>query len=262
IVFRNESQPNAVVSEVWLWESEAESPPPAAGKEAAAARRKAEKRVLVLTGIEYPGHKWQDTAPALAEAIEKDPRMAAEVVEDVNFLASPKLADYDVIVQNWMNWETPSPGPEARENFRKFIEGGKGLVLVHFACGAMQDWPEFRKIAGRVYDPKLRPHDPHGAFRVDITAVKHPITEGLKAFETTDELYTCLAGDAPIEVLATARSKVDGKDYPMLFVLNYGKGRVVHCVLGHDLVSVANPAVAELYRRATAWAAGLSPVAP
>jgi len=107
----------------------------------------------------------------------------------------------------------------------------------------------------------LRGHDPHGAFRVDITQVKHPITEGMKAFETTDELYTCLAGSTPIEVLATARSKVDGKDYPMAFVLNYGKGRVFHSVLGHDAKALSPAAVAELYRRATAWAAGLTPVA-
>ena len=262
LTFRNESTPNAVVSEVWLLESEAESPPPApAAEKASAAKPKAEKRVLVLTGIEYPGHKWQESAPLLAEEIAKDPRMAVDVVEDPAFLASPKLADYDVIVQNWMNWEKPSPGPEARENFRKFVEGGKGLVLVHFACGAFQDWPEFGKIAGRAYDPKLRGHDPHGTFRVDITQVKHPITEGMKAFETTDELYTCLAGNTPIEVLATARSKVDGKDYPMAFVLNYGKGRVFHSVLGHDAKALSPAGVTELFRRATAWAAGLTPVA-
>ena len=44
-------------------------------------------------------------------------------------------------------------------------------------------------------------------------------------FDTQDELYTCLVGDHPIEVLAQAKSKVDGKYYPMAFVSHYGKGR-------------------------------------
>jgi type 1 glutamine amidotransferase len=220
--------------------------------------RPAAVRVLIQTGMEYPGHPWKETAPFLAKVLSSDARMAVSVQEDPKFLASPKLQDFDVIVLNYMNWESPDPGTEARENLRKFVAGGKGLVLVHFACGAFQDWPEFRKIAGRSYDPKLRPHDARGPFKVEIADSEHPITKGMKSFETDDELYTCLAGDAPIKVLATARSKVDQKDYPMAFVLDYGKGRVFHCVLGHDVKALSFDGVKQLYQRGTAWAAGLS----
>ena len=40
-----------------------------------------------------------------------------------------------------------------------------------------------------------------------------------------------------------------------------GKGRVFHCVLGHDVKALAPDAVGELFRRGTAWTAGLTPVA-
>jgi len=43
----------------------------------------------------------------------------------------------------------------------------------------------------------------------------------------------------------------------MAFVLDYGKGRVFHSPLGHDAAALKNPPVAELFRRACAWAAGL-----
>jgi type 1 glutamine amidotransferase len=219
-------------------------------------------RVLVVTGQDYPGHVWKETAPALAAELRRDPRLQVTVVEDPAFMADPKLQDYDCVVLHFMNWECPSPGPAARENLRALIAGGKGLVLVHFACGAWQDWPGFAELAGRVYDPKLPPHDPRGPFRVDITPVKHPVTEGMEGFETDDELYTCLAGDRPIEVLATARSKVTGKDEAMAFVLNCGKGRVFHSPLGHDVKALTQPGVAALFRRGTAWAAGLPPAVP
>ena len=114
-------------------------------------------------------------------------------------------------------------------------------------------------MAGLAYDRKLRPHDPYGKFEVRMTEIKHAITAGLQPFETTDELYTCLAGDAPITVLAIATSKVDKKDYPMAFVLDYGKGRVFHTVLGHDAQAFRNVGAAELIRRGTAWSAGLKP---
>ena len=226
-----------------------------------AAGPAARARVLVLTGNEYPGHHWKETAPLLAKFLADDPRLETEVQADPNFLASPRLHDYDTIVLNYMNWESPDPGPAARANLKKFVEEGKGLVLVHFACGAFQAWPEFRQLAGRSYNPALRPHDPNGKFTVAIADPDHPITKGLKPFETVDELYTCLDGDRPIHVVATATSKVDHKDYPMAFVNLYGKGRVVHCVLGHDAAALSVKAVQDLYRRGTAWTAGLPPTA-
>jgi len=219
--------------------------------------KKADKRVLIVTGVDYPGHKWRLTTPVLAAGLDKDPRLAIDVVETPEFLASEKLADYDVIVMHFMNWQgKPAIGENVRENLRQAVAGGKGLVLVHFACGAFQGWPQFAKIAGRAWNPKLRAHDPHGAFRVNITDPNHPITRGLAAFETADELYTCLDGNTPIHVLAAATSKVDNRDYPMAFVLDYGKGRVFHCLLGHDVKALSEP-VCELFRRGTAWAAKL-----
>lgn len=216
-------------------------------------------RILLVTGQDYPGHPWKLTAPALALELRRDTRLEVVTVEDPHFLDSAALTRYDAVVLHFMNWEQPAPGEKARENLRRFVEGGKGLVLVHFACGAWQDWPGFADLAGRAWDPKLRPHDPRGVFRVKITDQEHPITRGLEAFDADDELYTCLAGERPIQVLASARSSVDGRDYPMAFVLNYGKGRVFHSVLGHDLKAITVPGVAGLYRRGTAWAAGLDP---
>lgn len=232
-----------------------------AGVAPAESRNKPQnKKVLIVTGIDYPGHKWELTAPVLAQAIGADKRLVVTVIEEPNDLASDKLGDYDVIVLHFMNWEVPGPGPQARANLQNVVRSGKGLMLIHFACGAFQDWPQFVELAGRVWDPKLRGHDPHGKFNVRITDGQHPAMKGMKDFETTDELYTCLAGETPIKVLAAARSKVDNKDYPMAFVLNCGKGRVFHSVLGHDIPALANPDVGRLFRNACAWVAGLEPL--
>jgi len=224
------------------------------------AEKKQTVDVLIVTGIDHPAHKWRQTAAVLAEVLEKDPRMQVRVVEDPHFLDSSALHRYDVVVLHFMNWGKPSPGDKARNNLREFVDGGKGLFLVHFACGAFQDWPEFQNLAGRVWDPNMRAHDPRGPFRVNITNEEHPITRAMQSFETDDELYTCLSGKRPVEVLATARSKVDGYEYPMAFVFNYGKGRVFHSLLGHDVKAIRRAEVGELFRRGCAWAAGIAVV--
>jgi type 1 glutamine amidotransferase len=228
----------------------------AAAEPAAAAPA---KKVVIVTGEDGSYHHWRETAPVLAVLLAKERRLDVHLVMHLEFLAGPELAKYDVVVLHFKNFDPKVPGPEAQKNLDRFVRGGGGLVLVHFACGAFQEWPDFVKIAGRVWNPKLPPHDPYGKFRVEIADTEHPITRGMQAFETSDELYTCLAGDVPIRVLATARSKVDKKVYPMAFVLEPEKGRTFHCVLGHDVKAFAAPPVGDLLRRGTAWAARLEP---
>jgi len=216
------------------------------------------KRIMIVTGQDYPGHKWQETTPVLKAGIAQDARLQVDVVEQPAFLATEKIWEYDALVFHFMNWEQPDPGPQARENLLRYVEQGGGLVLVHFACGAFQGWPAFAEVAGRVWDPNLRGHDPHGEFQVRIVDAHHPVTAGLDSFQTVDELYTCLDGNRDIRVLASSISKVDQREYPMAFSFNYGKGRVFHSPLGHD-VRAFNPTVQALFRRGCAWVAGLQP---
>jgi type 1 glutamine amidotransferase len=237
----------------------------AAGDPGKASAPERKVRVLLVTGMDYPGHVWRLTSPAIREALSRDPRLEVFTIEDPHFLDSAALARYDAMVMHWQNWEQPGPGAAARTNLQQWVEGGKGLVLVHFACGAWHgEWPQFDKVAGRVWfganpGPGKRQHDPYGLFKVEFPAPGHPIAAGMSGFETSDELYTCLIGDHPIEVVAQARSKIDNQDYPMAFVSTLGKGRTFHCTLGHDVKALSVPEVQELYRRGTAWAAGLAP---
>ncbi len=214
-------------------------------------------RIALVTGIDYPGHKWQETSKALMEELAKDKRLKVDLIKDPAFLGTKELNQYDAVIIHFMPWEKPSPGPKAGEALKAFIKSGKGMVITHFACGAFTDWPPFVEIAGRVYDPKLPPHDPYGKFKVEVRDNNHPITKGMEPFEVTDELYTCLVGETKIRTLATSKSVVDNKDYPMAFVLGYGKGRIFNTPLGHDAQVYHTPGMARLMRRAVAWSAGL-----
>ena len=216
------------------------------------------KRVVIVTGEDYKGHVWQETTPVLRRNLAEDHRLVVEVTHDLALLRSPRLREFDAVVMHFKNYDPELPGRGGHDNLASFVRRGGGLVLVHFACGAFQEFKDdFGKLVGRVWNPSLRGHDPYGSFKVEILDIGHPVTDGLTSFTTTDELYTCLEGTTPIDVLAEARSKVDGRRYPMAFVLSFGRGRVFHCVLGHDARALSVPAVGELYRRGTAWVAGL-----
>ncbi len=223
------------------------------------------RRVLIITGEDYRGHRWQETTPVLQAELARHPQLQVEVLSDLRKMADTPLQDYDAVVLHFKNYDPEVPGRQAFDNLDAFVQQGGGLMLVHFACGAFEEFKDdFLQLAGRVWfgatpPPGMRQHDPHGRFTVRITEVSHPITCGLEDFEIVDELYTCLEGDLPITVLATAVSKVDGETYPMAFVHQYGEGRVFHSVLGHDVVAFGNPAAAELHRRGAAWVAQTDP---
>lgn len=228
---------------------------PPAKSAPADAPRADEIRVLIVTGMDHPAHDWRRTTPALKEVLAKDGRVRVEVLEDPDRLESHDLSNLQVVFLHFCNWERPDPNDRAKENLRNFVHQGGGLFLLHFASGAFPGWPEFPALAGKVWDRK-NTHDPRGPFRVTLVNTNHPIVRRLESFETDDELYTCLTGVQPVEVLATAQSRVSKQHHPMAFVHRYGKGRVFHTPLGHDDRAIRSAGTAELIRRGCAWAAG------
>lgn len=226
-----------------------------------AAEESGKRSVLIVTGEDY-WHDWKATTPVVREFLSADSRLKVEVLSDLTQFKNKDLDSYSVVVIHFRNASPEVPGHEALENVRRFVRKGGGLVLVHFACGAFHEYhDEYLEMTGRVWfgeksPPGSRQHDPRGPFRVNIET-KHPLAAGVSDFDTDDELYTCLEGDAPVDLLASAVSGVDGKTYPLAFTHEFGKGRVFVCTLGHDVRALKPPAVGELYRRGVAWAAGM-----
>jgi type 1 glutamine amidotransferase len=214
-------------------------------------------RVLIVTGMDHPAHDWQKTSKAIKEELvkAKNLEIKVEVLNNPYKLGSAKLRKYDVVLLNFNNWEKSDPSKKAKKNLEKFVSDGGGLVLIHFASGAFRNWPEYRKLAGKIWDGK-NTHDPRGPFHVNIVDTLHPITRGLKSFETDDELYIGVTGDEPVKVLADARSKVTGHDHPMAFAFTYAKGRVFHTPLGHDARAIHIAGTAQLIRNGVIWVAG------
>jgi uncharacterized protein len=217
----------------------------------------AKTQVVIVSNVD-PWHDGKKTAPVVQAALEKDPRIEARIVEDPEFLASPLIADYDVILLEFYSSEPLRREAEARKNLSQLVKDGKGLVVLHFSCGAFPTWPEYADLAGRVWDRKTT-HDPRGPYEVKIVDRQHPITRGMEDFQADDELYFCLTGKTKMDVLATARSKVTGKDHPMALAMSYGKGRVFNTPLGHDGKAVAMPGTTKLLQRGVLWAAGREP---
>lgn len=217
----------------------------------------AEKPIRVLiVDDQSPGYYHMGTATTLRNFLRQDKRFEVVLAEDAEILGTDVLFDYDVILLHFKNYRIPKRDAAMKANLDKFVTEGGGLFVFHFACGAFEDWANFDKLAGRVWDPDKPPHDPYGRFAVQIIDKAHPITKDLGNFDIQDELYTCLKeSEVPIHVLAESVSKVDGKKYPMAFVLEKGKGRTFHTTLGHDDQSLSSAEFQTMCKRALVWCA-------
>jgi quinoprotein glucose dehydrogenase len=225
-------------------------------------------KALILTGYHHPGHDWRRLTAALIQTLEQDPRLDVDVTENIEDLATSKLADYDLLVMNYNNWDRPGLSDAAKAGFVRYLKNGGGLALIHFANGAFNytlpnkesEWKEYRtRIVRRAWMHDLPSgHDAYGPFHVDIAADKSPITTGLQPFDTTDELYFKQVGDLPITPLVTAHSKTTGQDEPLAWAYRYGKGRIFQTLLGHDDRAVRQAGA--LIRRGAVWAARRDPL--
>jgi type 1 glutamine amidotransferase len=249
-------------------------PQPVAAAAAPAPKPQAEKekekedgpvKLLIITGDQ--GHDWKGTTEALKGILSEGGKIAVDVTTTPSKdLTDENLARYDVLLLNYK--DTPNGPPETKwsdankEAFLKAIRDGKGLVVYHFASSAFTkpNWEEFEKAVGGWRSQGF--HGPKHEFNVKKTDAEHPISKGLDAkFDhVIDELYQNSMLPEGAEVLATAFSdpakpKGTGKDEPVIWVNQYGKGRVYTNALGHDVEAVSDPALKPWLRRGVIWAA-------
>ncbi len=213
-------------------------------------------KVLIITGDDVSVHNWKETTPAIRKILVDSGRFDVQVSEDLKPLDSADaLKVYDVLYLNRYNNRKVPLSDAAKANLLDFVRGGKGFYVQHLASASYPTWDEFGKLCGRYWVMGKSGHSPRGVFAAKIADEKHPITAGLKGFQADDELYSKLEGSEPIQVLVEAYSDFSKKTEPLVFVHEYGKGRVVQSTLGHDTKSIAVPEETAIILRGVEWAA-------
>jgi hypothetical protein len=238
------------------------------------APQPAKLQVLIVTGQNIPSHDWRLSTPVLRKILEDTGRFEVRVDEEFRGAGPDTLAPYDVVLVNYYAAKTANLrwGEATDKALLDYVRGGKGLVLYHFSLAAFDGWDEFEKLSGGNWRPNNGHHSARHDFSVTIQDSGHPITRGLKtAFtEVNDELYANLRWQpaGAFHVLATAWDDHTlyaagekqplvgpGAAEPMLWTVNYGKGRVFVTALGHDTQAMRNMGFAVTLARGTEWAA-------
>ncbi len=168
---------------------------------------------------------------------------------------------YDVIVLYNM---TQNISEKRRANFKKLLDDGVGLVMMHHAMAAYNGWEEYARTVGTRFFLKPTTFDgkewqtsiyKHGVdVPIMIADGNHMITRDMKDFVIHDETYgKCwMAGDN--RVLLTTEEPTSNRE--ICWVRNAGAARVCGLQLGHDGKAYANPNFRRLTSMAIRWCAG------
>lgn len=246
-------------------------------------------RVMLLDG-ESAGtyHDWRAITPILKRDLEETGLFQVDVVTappSANGFAgfNPDFSKYQVVV---FNYDAPDWPDTLKSSFEQYMNNGGGMVSVHAADNAFPAWKSWNEMIGiggwrnrtetagplwyyrdgkLVSDTTPGHAGSHGKrlpFQVTTRDPDHPIMKGLPPvwMHAGDELYATLRGPgAHMTVLATAHSETSnsgtGRDEPILMVLNYGKGRIFHTTMGHDIPALNCIGFITTFQRGTEWAA-------
>ncbi len=215
-------------------------------------------RVLVVTG----GHTYETSFYTIFEG---HPDIRAIVdPHPMPYRRGDLRKTYDVLVLYDSMQEIDD---EERQNLTRFVEGGKGVVILHHALVDYSDWPWwYEEVMGaRWLKSQSKPlvwkttwqHD------VDLTSYpvkEHPILEGVGRFEINDETYKGMWFSPEITVLM--RTDHPTSDGPLVWISPYKKSRVVCIELGHGRRAHMNPSYKRLVQNAIRWTARPESIGP
>ena len=226
-------------------------------------------KVLIITGDEF--HAWKQTAPLIKDLLTKAGHEVTITETPGKDLTPDNLKKFDAFVLNYRNTSKgakENPGSvwsdDNKKAFLDAVKGGKGLYVYHWASSAFTSDAPLDKEYERALAGGWRKQGNHGkphAFMVTVRK-EHPVTAGVAEFKHgPDELYQNSVMFPESTVLATAFSdlavdpKNTGKHEPVVWIANYGKGRVVENVLGHDVAAMQGAPFQKLLVQGVAWAA-------
>lgn len=250
----------------------------------AALAAAAQDRIPVLIIDGQNNHNWKATTPVLEAILKRSGKFSVDVATTPprgdKSLAQfrPNLGKYAAVVLNYNgeNW-----GKDLQTDFETLVGAGKlGVVVVHAANNAFGGWDKYNLMIGmgwrgnkggdRLFvddsGKEVRVptgqgdgsgHRYTGEFTVTLRDSQHPAVKGMPTewLHTRDELYDNMRGPIKdIHLIGTAYSKGTKVHEPMIWTVAFGKGRVFHTPLGHDVTAMKCLGFASVIERGTEWA--------
>jgi type 1 glutamine amidotransferase len=218
-------------------------------------------RATILSG--GVAHAFVDTSEAIASRL-RALGVESSIMTDIEagLLNQPQV---DLLVFNVFRDEyfsarfpadvpdpTYTPSPPARQAVLDHLGRGGGLLALHGAVISFADWSDWRAILGAGWVPGTSGHPKRAAMEVVVLTDAHPIVAGVPSFTLSDdEPYGFL--DIALDITPLATSTHGGVEHPMLWIREFGGGRVAYLAPAHGMDTHLTPTFQQLLDRTASW---------
>src|SRR5438552_1396728 len=215
------------------------------------------KRALIVQGG-WDGHQPKEVAEIFRRVLSEEGFEVAVSDTLDSWNDQKELEKLNLIVPVWTAGKLT---PEQQNAVCGAVRNGVGIAGCHGGmCDAFRNSCEYQFMTGGQW--VAHPGNDGVRYAVKIGPTKHAITEGIGDFEVASEQYY-MHVDPGIKVLATTHFPVaDGPhapngdvEMPVVWIKQYGKGRVFYDSLGHQANIVEAEPNLTLMRRGCSWAA-------
>ncbi|GIQ69581.1 hypothetical protein XYCOK13_24050 [Xylanibacillus composti] len=170
--------------------------------------------------------------------------------EDYDALLADSLNSYDVFVSLADQWKNKLTS-EQTAGLLSFVSNGGAFVCIHNGI-SLQSRSEVCRMIGA----KFTGHPPYREIQIEVAATDHPIMKDVPSFIIQDEPYQYdLLPYTDKTVLMEYEH--EGGRVPAGWCQEYGLGRVVYLMPGHDAGPFDIPAYRTVIRQSVQWAAKL-----
>jgi type 1 glutamine amidotransferase len=223
-------------------------------------------RVLIVDG--FSNHDWKQTTKMVKQILDGSGLFKITVSTipvnpgdtTIQSTWEPDFKKYDVVIQNTNNIQNPKlKWPlSVQHELEDYVKNGGGLYILHSANNAYPDWTEYNKMIGLGWRSKsfgyalqvdslgkidsIPPGQGQDTYHNDRSNLlisvlnPHPINRSYpKQWLTPDvELYRFARGPAQnLTVLSYAKDPLTGINWPVEWIVKYGKGKVYISSMGH-----------------------------
>ena len=230
------------------------------------------RKILVLSKAAGWYHSSIETGKISFQEMGKSTgAFSVDINDEPSFYTAENLKAYDAILFNNTTYSQDYFNENQRRAILGFIKNGGGFIGIHAAsdCGtsakkAKSTWPEITEMMGGAFDG--HPWTKSGMYGIRNEDPTHKILQPMKgkSFKISDELYKFKdykrASQRVLLTIDMEESyKEEGRedqDHALLWVKNYGKGRVFYSAFGHKEDIFTNPIILQTWLNGIQFALG------
>ena len=203
------------------------------------------KRAILIGDYSNPPyHPLHQIDQIITEILSNE--IAVQSTGDYQFFSAAKLKDFQLCISYTDCWDQRI-APQYVAGLLSFVSSGGGLLVIHNGI-SLQAHYELAQLIGA----RFTGHPPMEPLEFRVVTPEHEIVAGVEKFEMKEEPYR-FEFDTFSDKIIILEYSYEDKFWPAVWAHQYGMGKVVYLMPGHNLEAFKNESYRQIIHQSAHW---------